>query len=280
MAPQREGRRRNRSGIAVSGRAPTFKYSVVLACITLISGCAQTAPQSTAGPIDPAKYTDIELYATVVNAGSSRGYTVFEGRSVAVTVLPDSSARIVITHTSAPGFENAHERLKWIDAGTPHFPPSLPTGTNMPLKAGSFSYLPFPPKLSFRQIVALEPSPDRIASVVMGDPGPSAAHAQKFYLAMQLATLLAIAPVSAPARHAAWKALVSLPGIHGCTGGRDSAGRSGRWMCIGTPPDELRILTSTRAQQVLSVEELLMAPSLRYPGVPAGSVIESNTYLT
>jgi hypothetical protein len=156
----------------------------------------------------------------------------------------------------------------------------LPAGANIPLKAGSFSFLPFPPKLSFRQAVALEPSPDRITSLVMGDPRPSGVRAQTFYLAMQLATLLAIAPVSAPVRHTAWKALVSLAGIHGCAGGRDTADRSGRWMCISTPPNGLMILTSTGEQKVLCVEELLMAPSLRYPGVPAGSVIESNTYST
>lgn len=264
----------------MSGQAQIFKHSAVIACLILIAGCAQTAPQASGRPIDPAKYTDIESYATVVNAGSSRGYTVFEGRSVAVTVLPDSSARIVITHISPPGFENVHERLKWIEAGTPQFPSTLPLGTNIPLKAGSFSFLPFPPKLSFRQAAALRPAPARITSVVMGDPRPSAARAQAFYLTMQLATLLAIAPVSIPVRHAAWKALVSLVGIHGCAGGRDGAGRSGRWMCIRTPPNELRILTNTREQKVLCVEDLLTAPSLRYPGVPAGSVIESNTYLT
>jgi hypothetical protein len=264
----------------VSGRAKVLKGSVTIACIILISGCAQTVHQTSGKPIDPAKYTDIGFNATVVNAGSSQGYTLFERRSTTVTVLPDSSARIVITHTSRPGFENTQERLKWFDAGTPRFPPILAAGTNIPLTAGSFSFLPFPPKLSFRQVAALKPSPDRIASVVTGDLRPSAARAQKFYLTIQLATLLAIAPVSVLVRHAAWQALVSVPGMHGCAGGRDSAGRSGHWMCISTPPDELRILTSTRGQQVLCVEELLMAPSLRYPGVPAGSVIESNTYST
>jgi len=262
----------------MSGRAQIFKRSVVIACLILMSGCAQTAPQTTGSHIGLAKYTDIGSYATVVNAGSSGGYTVFEGRSVAVTVLQDSSARIAITHISPPGFENTHERLKWIEAGAPKFPPTLPTGTNVSLKAGSFSFLPFPPRLSFRQALALEPSPDRIKRIVMSDPPPSGARAQTFYLAMQLSTLLAIAPVSAPVRHAAWKALVSLAGIHSCSGGRDSAGRSGLWMCIRTPPNELRILTSTREEQALSVEELLIAPSPRYPGVPAGSVIQSNTY--
>jgi hypothetical protein len=264
----------------VRGQTRIFKHSVAIACLILISGCAQTTPETSGRPIGPAKYTDIGLYATVVNAGSSGGYTIFEDRSVAATVLPDSSARIVITHISPPGFENAHERLRWIEAGLPQFPSALPTDTDMSIKAGSFSFLPFPPMLSFRQAMALGPSPGRITSVVLGDPPSPLGRAQAFYLTMQLATLLAIAPVSVPVRHAAWKALVSIPGIHGCTGGRDSADRSGRWMCISTPPDELRILTSATKQQVLCIEELLTAPSLRYPGVPAGSVIESNTYLT
>jgi len=276
--PQREGAG-DGSGIAVSGRAKLFKRSTVIACLILMSGCAQAAPQTRGGLIGPAKYTDIESYATVVNAGSSDGYTVFEGRSVAVTVRPDSSARVVITHTSPPGFENAHERLRWIAARRPQFPRDLPAGTNIPLRAGSFSFLPFPPRLSFRQVVALGPSSGRITSAVMGNPQPPAPSAHAFYLAMQLATLLAIAPVSAPVRHAAWNTLVSLPGIHACGGGRDSAGRGGLWMCLRTPPDELRILTSARERRVLCVKELLIAPSLRYPGVPAGSVIESNTYV-
>ena len=78
----------------MSDRAQIFKRSVVIACLILMSGCAQTAPQTTGRHIGLAKYTDIGSYATVVNAGSGGGYTVFEGRSVAVTVLPDSSARI------------------------------------------------------------------------------------------------------------------------------------------------------------------------------------------
>jgi hypothetical protein len=50
-------------------------------------------------------------------------------------------------------------------------------------------------------------------------------------------------------------------------------------MCIDTPADELKLLTDVREQKVLSVEELVIAPSPRYPGVPAGSVVDSETYL-
>jgi hypothetical protein len=251
----------------------------MIACLALMTGCAQAIPQTEGKIIGPARYTVVELYATVVNAGSSKGYTVFEDRSAAVTVLPDSSAQIAIIHTSPPGFENTRERLRWIEAGRPQFPETLHVGTGISLKAGAFSFLPFPPKLSFQEVTALAPSPARIKNVVLGDAPLSPASDLSFYLAMQVATLMAIAPVNSSVRHAAWKALVSLAGIHACTGGHDIAGRSGSWICINTPVNTLKILTNAKEQQVLCLEELITAPSLRYPGVPAGSVILSNTYL-
>jgi hypothetical protein len=256
------------------------RRAVVIAGLILLSGCAQTGSQTSGGPAGRTEFTDIALNAIVVNAGSSRGYTVFQHKTILVTVLADSSARIVFTSVSPPGFENAHERLKWIEAGKPQFPLTSPAGAKNSLPAGNFSFLPFPPLLSFRQAAALTPSPGKITSTVLGSSRLSVVSERKFYAAMQLGTLLATAPLRADVRRAAWKALVSLATIQGCSGGRDRAGRTGLWMCVSSSPDELKILTNTRDQRVLCVEELLIAPSLRYPGVPVGSVIQSSTYLT
>jgi hypothetical protein len=262
----------SRGSVTVKGAA------AAIAGLVLISGCAQ-ATRHAGAPAGRARYTDIEVNAIVVNAGSNRGYTVFQRRSVDITVQPDSSARTVLTQVSPPGFENAHERLKWIDAGKPQFPPTAAAGVKTSLPAGNFSFLPFPPLLSFRRAAALAPSPGRIMTVIMGSSRPSAASERAFYAAMQLGTLLAVAPLHTAARRAAWNALISLANIRDCSGGADGAGRTGTWMCVNSTPDELKILTNTRDQRVLSVEELLIAPSLRYPGVSVGSVIESSTYI-
>jgi hypothetical protein len=264
----------------VSRQYKALKCSLAIALPLLIAGCAQAIPQASGSIIGAAKYTDVELYARVVNDGTAHGYTVFAERAIEVTVHPDSSARILVTHTSPAGFENASERMRWLAAGKPPFPSALRAGTQITLRADSFSFLPLPPRLSFRQVLALSPAPGKILSILQSGQRMPAGGVRSFYLATQLATLMAIGPVTGTVRHAAWKALMSLPGIRGCTGGRDNAGRSGRWLCIWTPVNELRILLSTTEQKVLCIQNLLTAPSPRYPGVPAGSLLETNTYVT
>jgi len=264
----------------VSRHSKILRCWLAIALPMLMCGCAQTIPQASGSTVGTAKYADVELYANVVNDGTEHAYTVFAERAIEVTVHPDSSARMLVTHTSPAGFENASERIKWLAAGKPSFPPALRTGTHISLRPSSFSFLPLPPRLSFRQVLALRPASGKILSVLQGDQRLPAGSVRSLYLATQLATLIAIAPVTLAVRHAAWKALMSLPGIHGCTGGRDSVGRSGRWLCIWTPANKLKILLSTTEQKVLCIQNLLTASSPRYPGVPAGSLLDANTYVT
>jgi hypothetical protein len=264
----------------MSRQPKILKYSTVIVSLVTVSACAQVPSPATEWLTGSLQYTGVELYANVVNAGSALGYTVFERRSITVTVRPDSSAQVIVTHASPEGFENASERMRWLTAGKPQFPSAMRAGTRLTIRPGSFSFLPFPPRLSFRQALALSPSPGRISDIILGGQQMPAGSDRSFYLAMQLATLLAIAPVRGAVRHAAWKALLSLAGMHGCTGGHDGVGRGGHWMCLRTPAHELKILSSARKQVVLCVENLLTAPSLLYPGVPAGSLIGSNTYVT
>jgi hypothetical protein len=95
----------------------------------------------------------------------------------------------------------------------------------------------------------------------------------------QLGYLLATAPLSTPARSAAWHAVASVTGLRLCGSGTDLSGRRGEGFCADSQGEEVEVLIDAHTGSVLAVEERLLQQAPLYPNVSAGSLIGSTTFL-
>jgi len=81
------------------------------------------------------------------------------------------------------------------------------------------------------------------------------------------------------ARAAAWSALASLPGLRLCGPGRDLAGREGQRLCASTRADEVDVVVDTGTGAVLAVDQRILQTSSWFPGVPEGSLVQSDVFI-
>jgi hypothetical protein len=239
---------------------------------------AAADPQNTPGT--PVRFRDIEYYALVNNAGAANSFTAFATLTRSVTVQPSSAARIDVTGDGSPVFTTPGERTRWQAAGSPVLTNVPPGGQAMSFPSGEFSFTPQGTTLTYQQAASLPASPDGVSAALLAHlkgyvgTGPPAT-----LILTELGFLLASAPLPTAARSAAWDSLASLPGLRLCGSGTDLAGRPGRELCADDDNDETRLLVDAPSGTVLAVEDRIRTQSPLYPGVPAGSLIGSDTFV-
>jgi hypothetical protein len=154
------------------------------------------------------------------------------------------------------------------------------TGQAFSIPAGSFSFIPQGIPLTYRQVRSLPASPQTISAEIAARLRPYAgAHPAPTSVLLQLGFLLATAPLSPSARAAAWSYLASLPGVHLCGLGKDLAGRGGQRICASTRANEVEVLVDTVTASVLAVDQRILQASSWFPGVPAGSLVQSDAFI-
>jgi hypothetical protein len=94
----------------------------------------------------------------------------------------------------------------------------------------------------------------------------------------QYGFLLATAPLSDRARAALVRAMARLPGVHLCRGGRDLLDRPGVGVCLDDEYDSIRVLFDARTGVVLSVDQRVSQPSVIFPGLHAGALVQADTF--
>ncbi len=227
------------------------------------------------------KFRAVEYYATVSDAGLPSSFTAFATDTRDFTVQPSSSALVDVVGYSAPRFMTPSERARWQAAGKPPLSAGAVTGQTFSIPTGKFSFIPQGTPLTYQQVKSLPGSPQAIRSEIATHLRPYAGmHPSVTAVLRQLGFLLATAPLATNARSATWSVLVSLPGLHLCGQGRDLVGRYGQWICASTRTDQIEVLLDTRTGSVLAVaERLLKADSHWFPGVPAGSIVQSDAFI-
>jgi hypothetical protein len=154
------------------------------------------------------------------------------------------------------------------------------TGQAFTIPAGSYSFIPQGIPLTYRQARSLPGSRQALSAEIAVHLRPSAgAHPPATVVLLQLGFLLATAPLSESARAGAWSYLASLPGLHLCGPGKDLAGRAGRRICVSTRANEVGVLVDTATGSVLAVDQRILQASPWFPGVPEGSLVESDAFL-
>jgi hypothetical protein len=227
----------------------------------------------------PVTFRDAEYDATITNAGSPGAFTVFATATQEFQVWPSSAAIISTVSAGAPGFPAPQERARWRAAGSPPLPATAASGRPLSLPSGTFTFTPQGSTLSYRQARSMPASaPALYREVLARLRAYAGARPPGTLIARQLGFLLASAPLTQAARAAAWQALGSVPGLRLCGGGADLAGRRGRWLCVSAQGEETEVLVAPMADSLLTVVDRITRPSPLYPGVPAGSIVESDAF--
>ena len=260
-----------------AGVVPNFHSARQLAA--LMAGQARAGGPASGRPCQMVHFRVLDYYALVSDPGTATAYTAFAEDSRDVRVSALSSALLHFSNVRAPDFHTASERARWQAAGSPPLPKARPAAT-VAFPRGTFSFLPQGRALTYRDVRSLPTSAKGILVTVAAHLGPAAGtDPSATQMLRQLAFLLATAPLSDAARIATWTAVGSLPGLRLCGGAADLAGRHGEGICAEAAGEQVKIVMDVRRGLVLAVQERLLRQSALYPGVPAGGMYSSDTFL-
>ena len=261
----------------VAGQLPAGSVRELAA---LIASRIKSADNPVTSPGSVIKYQDQEYYAAISNARTPQAFTAFATATRDIAIQPSSSARVNVVSYSPARLVTSSERARWQAAGRPPMPQVAVTGQAFSIPAGSFSFIPQGMPLTYRQVRALPGSPQALsAAIAMRLRSSAGARAPATAMMLQLGFLLATGPLSQSARAAAWSALASLPGLRLCGPGRDLAGREGQRLCASTRADEVDVVVDTGTGAVLAVDQRILQTSSWVPGVPEGSLVQSDVFI-
>jgi len=261
----------------VTGQVPAGSVRELAA---LIASRIKSADYPVIPPDSVVKYQSKEYYAAISNARTPQAFTAFAVATRDVVVQPASSARVNVVGYSPPRLVTSSERARWQAAGRPPMPQVAVTGQAFSIPAGTYSFIPQGMPLTYRQVRSLPASSQAISAQIAARLRPLAgARPPATAMMLQLGFLLATAPLSRGARAAAWSALASLPGLRLCGPGRDLAGRAGQRLCASTRTDQVDVLVDTGTGSVLAVDQHILQASSWFPGVPVGSLVQSDAFL-
>jgi hypothetical protein len=227
------------------------------------------------------QFRDIAYYAIVYDAGSPDSFTAFAKVIQEMNVQPSSAASVDTTSDGPPIFTTPSEQERWQAAGKPSLSQAPSQGRLLSIPSGEFSFIPQGNTLTYQQTRSLPVSPRAISSEILTHLWPYAgANPPTTLMLTQLGFLLGTAPLANDVRSAAWTVLASTQGLYLCGNGTDLAGRHGQGLCVDTGQHETEILVDSGTASVLAVEDYLLKQSPSYPGVPNGSLIQSDTFIS
>jgi hypothetical protein len=231
-------------------------------------------------PNTAIEFRAVEYTATVFNPGSLEGFTAFITTRQLTLVTPASAATIDGTNSAAPRFATPADQALWQAAGRPSLGQAPATGQTLIIPAGGYSFLSQGTTLTYRQAAALPPEPGQLTAVVLDHLRPYAgSHPPASLELTQLSYLIATAPLTDAARAAAWQALASLPGLRTCQTRSDQADPRSIELCIASTGDETLVSVDFGTGAIRAITDRLLRPSVMYPHVHVGTVVESSTFL-
>lgn len=270
-----------RAGGAGPGPArPAAKVTISLrAFVSKVAAQGSGLPASSASA-KLARFEDIEHYSFVQDAGSNDSFTLFATSIRYAVVSPGSSAMVEVRELGPAHFASSLNAQAWRMAGSPPLPDRRTTTGYQSFPVGQFSFLPQGTTLTYEQARNMPARPPGVMAIVRSHLRPYAGTRPPAELILkQLGFLLASAPLSGPARQAAWMALAGLPGARLCGAGTDLLGRHGESVCAGVPTEEIEVLIRPATGQVLAVMQRVLRPTPLFPNIAAGTVVESDTFL-
>ncbi|MCP2337731.1 CU044_5270 family protein [Actinomadura rupiterrae] len=202
----------------------------------------------------------------------------------------------------------AADRAAWKKAGSPKswlqkFPlangkykaraltstPRKPSMSRMPVRNGEVYWLGR--NVTMKQIAALPDDPKALRKSLLrwyqghGTEAQGQKSSADEWLFDVTRGLVTDMPVTPKVRAAAFRLLAALPSVRSLGRVTDDQGRSGIAIGLTRPTSagdvlQTRLIVDPSAGRGLGSEDVLVKPSANYPGVPAGSVLNSTTVTT
>lgn len=239
-----------------------------------LAGQAQPDPSGTG-----VRFRVVEYAGAFINAGSPHAFSLFATSEKLVNVAPTSSAHIVGRLTSPPRFASPLDRRQWHAAGSPRLPFGASTAQTADLAAGTFSFIPVGTRLTFYDAQHLPASPMQIRQALEAHLRSLGRQLSPSLMLRAYGFLLPIAPLGAATRAAIFTAIESLPGLHASGTGRDLLSRVGETVSVDDAYDRIELLLAPNSGSVLAVQQRVLRPQPAYPGIRAGTLIESVTFV-
>ena len=266
-------------GVGRSPDRPASQGAASLrAFVSQLAALPDSLPAASGGP-GVVRFEDVSSYTIVQNAGSRNAFTLFATSIRYNLVSPDSSAMTEARNLGPTRFASPADASRWKMAGRPSLPDRRTTTGYQASRAGQFSFMPQGTTFTYGQATNMPAQPAAAIAVVRAHlrryAGP---HAPSELVLKQLGFLLATAPLNRKARKATWMTLAGLPGARLCGAGTDALGRPGEGICASIPAEEIEVLVKPSTAQVLAVMQRLLRPTPLFPNIPAGTVVDSDTF--
>lgn len=254
----------------------------VIAAMIATRWALPSAPKPSIGR--PIEFDFISRSALVDNPGMPTGFTVFLTTRRTIVIQPTSAATVQITNTAAPQFATPEDRRLWIAEHRPQLGSARTKGEQLAIPVGQYSFLLQGSTLTYREAAALPGNPGGLLTVLIRHLRPEyGSHPPTGVLLNQLASLLATAALTNSARSAAWQAVASLPGLRIChprtaAGGSSSIKSWYASLCVTSAREQVIVAVDASLGTIRAVAERILRPSPLFPHVPAGAVVDINTY--
>ena len=221
----------------------------------------------------------IDYTATVFDPEASDGFTVFITTRRTVQVSAASAAAMTISNAASPRFPTPADQVLWEKAGRPRLEQAPAAGQTQVIPADDFTFLLKGSTLTYQQAASLPDTPAGLAAVIMTHlraygPNPPAS-----LILEQVAFLISTAPLTNPARSAAWRVIGSLAGLRICQTWAGSHQPRPVELCSASAGEEILVSIDLRTASILRIADRLQRPSPVYPHVAAGTIMESSTFL-
>jgi hypothetical protein len=265
--------------LAGCGSGATRHFDSAPDLVGSIAGRAGSAGGARGLPGAPVRYRETGYGPAVYDPGGPNAFAVFATSTREITVQPSSAATVRVVKAGRPKFTTRTDQAHWRAAGSPALDSGPAAGQVTAIPAGQFSFVPQVNVLTYQQASSLPATPDGVYAAVLAHSKSAATDPPATLLLRQFAFLLAVAPLPRASRPAAWNALLKLRGLHLCGHGTDLAGRRGDGLCVDDSGYETEMLVDPGAGSVLAVLRRITRPSVMYPHVPAGSLVEVDTFV-
>lgn len=227
-------------------------------------------------------FGDVAYQLIITNAGSAEAFTADQTVTDELTVMPDSSARMREEVLRPPRLISRIDQRHWQAAGRrPFTSPSDRAGTafRRKLPAGAWSFTPQGRLMTFQRVRELPTARSTMTKELGRLLGAAGRAAPPASLSLrQYGFILATAPLTRGARKALLEALGALRGIHMCDALFPGGSPEGDALCVNGNPTSTEILLDPDTGVVTVVCERLDKPTLFYPNMRVGSLVDSNSF--
>jgi hypothetical protein len=141
-----------------------------------------------------------------------------------------------------------------------------------------FSFLPQGVRLGYEEALRLPSEASELRRAIAAHLRPLGADLPPTLVLKAYGFLLATAPLSSSTRAVTYDDMASLAGVRACGRRANVEKRDRDALCAAAEGREIEVTIAAHTREVLAVEQRITAESPLFPGLRAGTVVESDTF--